>query len=420
MKVLVVNAGSSSLKYQLIDSDTEVVFARGICERIGQEGSEIDHRQLIKGVRYQKEMPMSNHADAMRIVVDMLTDPAFGCIGSMAEIDAVGHRVVHGGPFFVESVLVSPEVIKELEGCRDFAPLHTEAHLMGIKACLEVMPQVPEVLVFDTAFHRTMPEEAYFYPVSYDMYEKYKIRRYGAHGTSHRYVSGVMQDILAKAGKTKDTKIVTCHLGNGSSISAIRDGKVIDTSMGFTPLDGIEMGTRCGSIDPAIVTYIMDKKGFTPDRMNEYMNKECGFLGITGYNDARDIERAILAGPNAPPDPDNPRPDYYRARLCFSILHYQIKKYIGAYAAAMNGLDAIVFTAGIGENNPRLREEVCSGLSFLGIEIDKEANDRAVRQPNVLKLSTDTSKVFVYMIPTNEEIVIARDTAKIVSELGKK
>lgn len=420
MKVLVVNAGSSSLKYQLIDSDTEVVFARGICERIGQEGSEIDHRQLIKGVRYQKEMPMSNHADAMRLVVDMLTDPDLGCIGSMEEIEAVGHRVVHGGPYFVESVLVNDEVLAVLEKCHDFAPLHTEAHLMGIKGCLEVMPSVPQVLVFDTAFHQTMPDYTYIYPISYDMYEKYKIRRYGAHGTSHRYVSGVMLDILAKAGKTKDTKIVTCHLGNGSSISAIRDGKVIDTSMGFTPLEGVEMGTRCGSIDPAIVTYIMEKKGFAPERMNEYMNKECGFYGITGFSDSRDLERAVYAGPDAKPDPDNPRPDYYRAVLAYSILHYQIKKYIGAYAAAMDGLDAIVFTAGLGENNSLLRAEVCSGLTFLGVEIDKEVNKRAVRQSNIVKLSTDNSRVLVYLIPTNEEIIIARDTAKIVSGLAKK
>lgn len=416
MNVLVVNAGSSSLKYQMFDTATETAVAKGICERIGTEGSVIDHRNLIKGSSYKNNLPMKNHADAIRIVVKMLTDSEYGCIKSMNEINAVGHRVVHGGPYFFQSVLVTDEVISKLELCRDFAPLHTGPHLTGIRSCIEVMPNVPQVLVFDTAFHQTMPPEAYFYPISYDMYEKYKIRRYGAHGTSHRYVAGVMQEILAKAGKTKDTKIVTCHLGNGSSISAVRDGKVIDTSMGFTPLDGVEMGTRCGSIDPAIVTYIMEKKGYTPAQMSDYMNKQCGFLGITGFSDSRDLENSVAAGPDAKIDPENPKPAYDRAKLATSVLFYQIKKYIGAYAAAMNGLDAIVFTAGLGENNPRLREVVCSDLSYYGIEIDKAANDKGIRQSNIIKLSTDNSKVLVYLIPTNEELVIARDTAAIAGK----
>ena len=274
MNVLVVNAGSSSLKYQLFDTVTETAYAKGICERIGADGSLIDHRQLVKGLRDKKVIPMKNHAEAMKIVVEALTDPELGCIKSMDEIEAVGHRVVHGGPYFFESVLVTPEVIETLEKCRDFAPLHTGAHLMGIYGCTEVMPTVPQVLVFDTAFHQTMREKAYFYPLSYDMYEDYKIRRYGAHGTSHRYVSAIMREILAKEGKTEDTKIITCHLGNGSSISAVRDGKCVDTSMGLTPLEGVEMGTRCGSIDPAIVTFIMEKKGYTPAEMNDYMNKK--------------------------------------------------------------------------------------------------------------------------------------------------
>ncbi len=420
MNVLVVNAGSSSLKYQLFDTETEAVYAKGICERIGAAGSVIDHRQLVKGIRHKKEMPMSNHAEAMRIVVETLTDPELGCIKSMDEIEAVGHRVVHGGPYFFESVLVTDEVMDKLEKCYDFAPLHTKAHLMGIHGCTEVMPGVPQVLVFDTAFHQTMPEKAYYYPIPYEMYDEYKIRRYGAHGTSHRYVSGVMREILAKEGKTEDTKIITCHLGNGSSISAVRDGKVIDTSMGFTPLDGVEMGTRCGSIDPAIVTYIMNKKGFTPDEMSEFMNKKCGFLGITGgFSDSRDIEDAVAAGPNATPDPDHPLPTYERANLCSSVLFYQIKKYIGSYTAAMNGLDAIVFTAGLGENNPRLREVVCSDMEYFGIEIDKELNAKMLRQPNIVKLSTERSRVLVYLIPTNEELVIAKDTAEIVSALKK-
>jgi len=419
MNVLVVNAGSSSLKYQLFDTVTETAYAKGICERIGADGSLIDHRQLVKGLRDKKVIPMKNHAEAMKIVVEALTDPKLGCIKSMDEIEAVGHRVVHGGPYFFESVLVTPEVIDTLEKCRDFAPLHTGAHLMGIYGCTEVMPTVPQVLVFDTAFHQTMPEKAYFYPLSYDMYEDYKIRRYGAHGTSHRYVSAIMREILAKEGKTEDTKIITCHLGNGSSISAVRDGKCVDTSMGLTPLEGVEMGTRCGSIDPAIVTFIMEKKGYTPAEMNDYMNKKCGFLGVTGFSDSRDIEDAVSAGPDGDPNADRPLPAYDRANLCSSVLFYQIKKYIGSYAAAMNGVDAIVFTAGLGENNPRLREMVCADMEFLGIEIDNELNAKMLRQPNIVKLSTDNSKVAVYLIPTNEELVIARDTAEIVGKLAK-
>ena len=420
MNVLVVNAGSSSLKYQLFDTVTETAYAKGICERIGADGSLIDHRQLVKGLRDKKVIPMKNHAEAMKIVVEALTDPELGCIKSMDEIEAVGHRVVHGGPYFFESVLVTPEVIDTLEKCRDFAPLHTGAHLMGIYGCTEVMPTVPQVLVFDTAFHQTMPEKAYFYPLSYDMYEDYKIRRYGAHGTSHRYVSAIMREILAKEGKTEDTKIITCHLGNGSSISAVRDGKCVDTSMGLTPLEGVEMGTRCGSIDPAIVTFIMEKKGYTPAEMNDYMNKKCGFLGVTGgFSDSRDIEDAVAAGPDGDPNADRPLPAYDRANLCSSVLFYQIKKYIGSYAAAMNGVDAIVFTAGLGENNPRLREMVCADMQFLGIEIDNELNAKMLRQPNIVKLSTDNSKVAVYLIPTNEELVIARDTAEIVGNIAK-
>jgi acetate kinase len=419
MNVLVVNAGSSSLKYQLFDTSKETAIAKGICERIGTDGSVIDHRNLTKGNSYKKDQPMKTHADAMRIVVSMLTDKEYGCIRSMDQIEAVGHRVVHGGPYFFESVLVTDAVLEKLELCRDFAPLHTGAHLTGIRSCIEVMPNVPQVLVFDTAFHQTMPPEAYFYPISYDMYEKYKIRRYGAHGTSHRYVAGIMREILAKAGKTEDTKIITCHLGNGSSISAVRNGKVIDTSMGFTPLDGVEMGTRCGSIDPAIVTYIMEKKGYSPAEMNDYMNKKCGFLGITGFSDSRDLEASLAAGPDARINPEKPLPEYEKAKIATSVLFYQIKKYIGAYTAAMNGLDAIVFTAGLGENNPRLREVVCSDLSFFGIELDKEANAKGIRQSNILKLSTDKSKVLVYLIPTNEELVIARDTAEIVGKIKK-
>lgn len=405
MNVLVVNAGSSSLKYQLIETATGELKAKGICERIGQEGSVIEHK-TADGQKIVRKEEMPNHAVAMKLVVAALTDKDTGCISDMSEIEAVGHRIVHGGPYYSESCLVTKDVLEKLELCRDFAPLHTGAHLMGIYGCTEVMPDVPQVVVFDTAFHQTMPEEAYYYPITKEMYDTYKIRRYGAHGTSHRYVSRIMCEIM---GKVEGTKIVTCHLGNGSSISAVKDGKCIDTSMGFTPLDGVEMGTRCGSIDPAIVPYIMNKTGFTPDEMNDFMNKKCGFLGTTGFTDSRDIEATIERGPSDP--------KYADCDLASKVLFYQIRKYIGAYAAAMDGLDAIVFTAGLGENNPRLREMVCTHLNYFGVEIDTELNARMLRQPNIVKLSTENSKVLVYLIPTNEELVIAQDTAAIVANL---
>ncbi|MBE6619120.1 MAG: acetate kinase [Ruminococcaceae bacterium] len=407
MNVLVVNAGSSSLKYQLIDTLSGDVKCKGICERIGIDGSLIEHK--INGEKYTNQCDMPNHSVAMKIVVDTLCDAKIGCIKDVSEIEAIGHRVVHGGPYFFESCLVTPEVIEKLKLCYDFAPLHTPAHLMGIEGCTAVMPTTPQVLVFDTAFHQTMPEKAYMYPLSYDMYDDYKIRRYGAHGTSHRFVSGIMNDILAKKGVTGDTKIVTCHIGNGSSISAVRGGKVVDTSMGFTPLEGVEMGTRCGSIDPAIVPYMMQKKGWSADEVASYMNKKCGFLGLTGKSDSRDLEDAVANGPSDPL--------YEKANLATSILFYQIKKYIGSYTAAMGGLDAIVFTAGLGENNTRLREMVCEDMEFFGVKIDKDVNAKALRQSDIIKLSTDDSKVDVYLIPTNEELVIAQDTAAIVSAL---
>ncbi len=402
MKVLVVNAGSSSLKYQLFNTEDGAVLAKGICERIGIDGL-IEHRLGEDGEKNKRELAMPNHAVAMKIVVDTLTDPTLGCLSDMSEIKAVGHRVVHGGPYFFESCLVTPEVIEKLKLCNDFAPLHTPAHLMGIEGCTEVMPSVPQVLVFDTAFHQTMPEYAYTYALPKDMIEKDHIRRYGAHGTSHRFVSIEMAKLLDKP--VEETKIITCHIGNGSSISAVKGGKCIDTSMGFTPLEGVEMGTRCGSIDPAIVTYIMKKYGYTPDEMSSFMNKKCGFLGLSGISsDSRDIEAAILKGDK-------------QALLTANVLAYQVKKYIGSYAAAMNGLDAIVFTAGMGENNPELRERVCTDMSFLGIEIDNELNAKTLRQPNTVELSTKNSKVKVYVLPTNEELMIAKDTENIVSKL---
>lgn len=418
MKVLVVNAGSSSLKYQLMDTATEEVLAKGICERIGLTGSLIDHRKTgAEKVKF--EVPMENHSVATEIVVKMLTDEKYGCISSMDEIEAVGHRVVHGGPYFFESCLVTPEVVNTLKKCVEFAPLHTPAHIMGIEGCTKVMPKVPQVLVFDTSFHQTMEPQAYTYPLPMSMIENDHIRRYGAHGTSHRFVSAEMNKIL---GRT-DTKLITCHIGNGSSISAVKNGKVVDTSMGFTPLDGVEMGTRCGSIDPAIVPFIMKKYNIGVDEIADFMNKKCGFLGVSEYSsDSRDIEDAIIGKFNDKL-PTCPKTDAEKARvtrnakLAADILSYQIKKYIGAYTAAMNGLDAIVFTAGMGENNPQLRERTCENMEYFGIKINKELNAVTLRQPNIVDLSAPDSKVKIYLIPTNEELMIARDTEEIVSKL---
>ena len=402
MKVLVVNAGSSSLKYQLFDTATESVLAKGICERIGIDGR-IEHRKGESGEKIKVDIPMPDHAVATNVVVKYLTDPETGVIGDMNEIEAVGHRVVHGGPYFFESVLLTDEVLAKLELCRDFAPLHTGAHIMGIKGCLAVMPDKPQVLVFDTAFHQTMPEQAYTYGISYEMAEKYQIRRYGAHGTSHRYVSREMAKLLDKP--LEETKIITCHIGNGSSISAVKGGKCMDTSMGLTPLEGVMMGTRCGSIDPAIVPFLMEREGWTPAEADNYMNKKCGFLGVSGISsDSRDIEAAILKGDK-------------RAITAATTLAYQVKKYIGSYTAAMNGLDAVVWTAGMGENNPELRDRACTDMEFFGIKIDRELNAKTHHQPNTVEISTPDSRVKVYVLPTNEELMIASDTEEIVSKL---
>ena len=403
MNVLVVNAGSSSLKYQLFNTDNGDVIAKGLCERIGIDGK-LTHKQLVKGVTFSADIAMPNHTEAMKAVVEALLHSEHGCISSMSEIEAVGHRAVHGGQYFSQSVILTEEVYDILDKkCRDLAPLHTPASLQGIQACLDILPGTPQALVFDTAFHQTMPEEAYMYGVSYDLYEDYGIRRYGMHGTSHRFVAGEMIKLLG--GNAEGTKIVTCHLGNGSSISAVKDGKCIDTTMGFTPLAGTIMGTRCGDIDPALVTYIMEKKGYSIDEVNNYLNKKCGFLGISGVSsDCRDLEAAIAEG-------------NHRAQLAIDILKYQIKKYIGSYAAAMGGLDAVVFTAGIGENTPKIRAGALSGLEFLGIELDEEVNANTMGWTGLTKLSTDSSKVKVYMIPTNEELVIAQDTEALVKAL---
>ena len=418
MKVLVVNAGSSSLKYQLMDTATEEVLGKGICERIGMSGSLIEHKKA-DGTKIKKEVAMPDHSIATEIVVAMLTDKNDGCISSMNEIEAVGHRVVHGGPYVSESCLVTDEVLEIIEKCVEFAPLHNPAHIMGIKGCQKVMPNTPQVVVFDTAFHQTMEPKAYTYALPIKMVEEDHIRRYGAHGTSHRFVANEMIKIL---GGKPDSKIITCHIGNGSSISAVRDGKVVDTSMGFTPLDGVEMGTRCGSIDPAIVPYIMKKYNISVDEITDFMNKKCGFLGVSGYSsDSRDIEAAILGkfdeNISTCPKTDAEKEATTRhAQLAADILAFQVKKYIGSYSAIMNGLDAIVFTAGMGENNPELRERVCRDMEFYGIDIDFELNAKTLRQPNIVELSTPKSKVKVYVLPTNEELMIARDTEAIVSK----
>ncbi len=408
MNILVVNAGSSSLKYQLIETDTHTVCAKGLCERIGTSGSQIEHKQVKKGLKVEVAYPIKDHSAAMKLVVKYLTDPEYGCISDMNEIHAIGHRIVHGGAFFSKSLLLTDHIYEKLELCRAYAPLHTEAHLMGIKGCLDNIPNKPQVLVFDTAFHQTMEPEAYMYALPYEYYEKYGIRRYGMHGTSHRYVSGEMAKLLDKP--VEETKIITCHIGNGSSVTAVKGGKVVDTSMGFTPLAGVEMGTRCGDVDPAIIPYIMEKEGLTSQGANNVMNKKSGFLGITGFSsDSRDLENAIGTGPSDP--------HYEKSLLAVNMLKHQLKKYIGGYAAIMNGADAIVFTAGIGENSILLREMVCTDLEYLGIEFDKDANKLAFRRSEPTRISKEGSKVAVWVIPTNEELVIAQDTEEIVSKL---
>lgn len=401
MKILVVNAGSSSLKYQLIDMENESVLAKGNCEQIGTE-STFTHKVPSDETKNIKVLPMEmqDHAAALKIVLDTLVDAEHGVIVSVKEIDAVGHRVLHGGEKFSGSVLVDDKVEEAIKECFDLGPLHNPANLTGIKACQKIMPGVPQVAVFDTGFHQTMPDYAYMYALPYEYYEKYGIRRYGFHGTSHRFVSKKCIELL---GNPEHSKIVTCHLGNGSSISAVVDGKCFDTTMGVTPLEGIMMGTRCGSIDPAIVPIIMKKEGLTPDQMDTVMNKKSGMLGLCGTSDNRTIESRAKEGDK-------------RAKLIESMLCHQLTKYIGGYAAAMGGLDAIVFTGGIGENNPQYRDRVCDKLKFMGVEINYEINDKLKRGPEG-EISTPNSKVKVYVICTNEELMIARDTKEIVEAL---
>ncbi len=402
MKIFVVNCGSSSIKYQLIDMKNESVIAKGLVERIGMKGSILTHTTVGKDkVKLPSAIP--NHVDGVKKILTALVDPKYGAIASLSEIDAVGHRVVHGGEKYSASVLINANVMKTVDKLSEMAPLHNPPNIAGIKACQKLMPKVPQVAVFDTAFHQTMPPVAYMYGLKYEEYKKSGIRRYGFHGSSHRYVSAYAAKMLKKPASK--LRIITCHLGNGSSIAAVYKGKSIDTSMGFTPLPGVIMGTRCGDIDPAVVPVLMAKKKMKPADMDKYMNKECGVLGISGVSsDFRDLETAAAKGNK-------------RAQLALDMFCYQVKKYIGAYAAVMDGVDAIVFTAGVGENDIGTRAKVCEGLDYLGVKLDKKRNN--VRGEATV-ISSAASKVKVLLIPTNEELVIARDTNTICKSLKKK
>ena len=395
MNVLVINCGSSSLKYQLINSDSEEVLAKGLCERIGIDGRLVYQKEGMD--KEITEAPMPTHKEAIQMVLDALHNPKSGAVKDLSEIDAVGHRVVHGGEKFAKSVVLTEEVLAKVEECNELAPLHNPANLIGIRACQELMPGVPMVAVFDTAFHQTMPDVAYTYGIPYEYYEKYKVRRYGFHGTSHSYVSKRTAEIV---GKPYDQmKIIVCHLGNGASISAVNCGKSVDTSMGLTPLEGLVMGTRSGDLDPAIIDFVGKKEGLSLDEMNEVLNKKSGMLGISGVSsDGRDLEAAAETGNK-------------RAQLALDVFDYRVIKYIGAYAAAMNGVDAIAFTAGIGENNIKMRKDVCSSLTYLGVKLDEEKNN--VRGEERI-ISADDSKVQVLLVPTNEELAIARETLALV------
>lgn len=392
MKVLVINAGSSSLKFQLIETDTEAVLAKGVCERIGIDGSTL---KASAKSSVKIDSPMPTHREAIKLVLDMLVDPVNGVISSMSEIAAVGHRVLHSAEDFSDSTLITPETLKIIESNVDLGPLHMPPNIIGIKACREVMPDVPMVAVFDTTFHSTMPDYAYMYAIDYDDYKKYKVRKYGFHGTSHAYVSGRAAALCG----TDKIKTVVCHLGNGASVSAVKNGKCVDTSMGLTPLEGLVMGTRCGNVDPAVIEYLMTKKGLDVHQMTDYLNKKCGVLGVSGVSsDFRDLEAAFEAG-NA------------RAKLAVDMFAYRVKKYVGSYAAAMGGLDCLVFTGGIGEHTVCVREAVCRDMEFLGVVLDEKKNAAPPRDTEV-EIGAKRSKVRIFIIPTNEELYIARETLK--------
>lgn len=392
MKVLVVNAGSSSIKYQVFDMTNESVLAKGLVDRVGIPGTTLEHKPAGKDeVVIKKDLP--DHTEGMKLVLDVLVNPEYGCIKSMDEIGAVGHRVVHGGEDFAESVVIDDHVKKVIKDCFDIAPLHNPPNLMGIEACQALMPNVPHVAVFDTAFHQTMEPANYLYALPYEVYEKFKVRRYGFHGTSHFYVSHRAAEMLGKP--YEDCKIITLHLGNGASMAAIKDGKVVDTTMGFTPLEGLVMGTRSGDIDPAIVFFLMEKLGMNAQDANSYFNKKSGMLGLSGVsNDLRDILEAANSGNE-------------RAQIALDVYYNRVKGYIGNYIAKLNGCDCIVFTAGVGENGYDVREKICENLDCLGIKMDTEKNKVRGKEVDV---SAEDSKVRIFVIPTNEELVIARDT----------
>ena len=397
MNVLVINCGSSSLKYQLINSESEGVLAKGLCERIGINGSAITH-QPEGGEKITTEVEMKNHTQAVQYVIEKLTDKEVGVISSLDEIDAVGHRVVHGGEKFASSVVITDEIVKAIEECNDLAPLHNPANLIGINSCKEIMPNVPMVAVFDTAFHQTMPKKAFLYGLPYEYYDKYKVRRYGFHGTSHDFVSNRAAEMLGK--KREDLNIVVCHLGNGASVSAVKAGKSVDTSMGLTPLEGLIMGTRSGDMDPAIITYLSEKENISAKEVIDICNKKSGMLGLSNgvSSDFRDLAAAEEAG------------NEY-AKDALETYAYRVAKYIGAYAIGMQGLDAVVFTAGVGENNISLRAKICQYLSIFDTKIDEEKNNIRGEEEIV---STEDSKVKIMVIPTNEELAIARETVALV------
>lgn len=397
MKVLVLNCGSSSLKYQLIDMENEGVLCVGLVERIGIEGSILKQEKDGVEGKYIVEQPMKNHEEAIKLVLDAVVDPTYGGVKDIKEVEAVGHRVVHAGEKFAKSVVITEEVEEALKECIDLAPLHNPANIMGIDACKAILPGVPMVAVFDTAFHQTMPKKSYLYGLPHELYTKYGVRRYGFHGTSHKYVSQRAADMLGK--DIKDLKIITCHLGNGASIAAVDGGKCVDTSMGFTPLEGLIMGTRCGDIDAAILPFLMRKENLNADQLDAIMNKQSGVYGMTGISsDFRDIEDAAKDGDE-------------KAQVALDAYAQRVKKYIGSYAAEMNGVDAVVFTAGVGENGIDMREMIASNMEFLGMKLDKEANKVRGKERVI---STEDSKVKILLIPTNEELMIARDTLALV------
>ncbi len=396
MKILVLNCGSSSLKYQLFNMDNEKVLAKGLVERIGIENSLLEQETINNG-EYKIETNIENHDKAIKMVIEALLDEEHGVLDSMDEISAVGHRVVHGGEKFANSTIITDEVISEMEEVSDLAPLHNPPNLTGIKVCSNMMPETPQVGVFDTAFHQTMPEKAYIYPIPYEYYEQYGVRRYGFHGTSHKYVSKRAAELIGKP--IEEIKIITCHLGNGASIAAVKNGKSIDTSMGLTPLEGLMMGTRCGDVDPAILTFLMNKEELSVAEMDNILNKKSGLLGVSGVsNDSRDVREAADNG-------------NHRAQLAGDIFEYKVQKYIGAFMAVMNGVDAIVFTGGIGENASEIRAAIMDNFKYLDIEIDAETNK--IRGEEV-EITTADSPIKVFAIPTNEELVIARDTEELV------